>query len=165
MRIKEIYESFNSVYRVERLGDKVKFMTEDGLQYTIEFDRFEGNLALEFLANKHKLPLDFFHPQAKSAHVVFHLNVGDANVTKFDDRLPKNFSKNPMRVYATVMDEIFRFAHLNNIDIISFSGREKLGSLYKRLVKSFVPKEYDFKIKDSNRSEFLIYKKSMINEQ
>lgn len=162
MRIADIYESFNSVYRVERLGDKVKFMTEEGLQYVIEFERFTGNIALEFVANKHGLPRDFFHPQAKSAHVVFYLTQGDTKYTKFDDNLPDASVKNPMRVYATVMDEIFRYAHMNSIDIISFSGREKLGSLYKRLVKNFVPNDYDVKIQSASRSEFLIYKKNVV---
>lgn len=138
----KIEEAFNSSYPLIRLNsDTLMFDTDVGNSYQILFDEHEsddGGLEVEVVFN-------FIDPKNMMPYRKFE---GDVMMKK----------DNPMKIFSTVAKATQDYVRKKQPDIIAFTGRNQLGSVYERMVKKlFNLPNYSLSIKRGSMDTYFIF--------
>lgn len=162
MRFKDILnEAFDSPYRIRQSGtNEYSFVTDAGNEYRISFFMpREKRLWLEYQERYFPLlPLGAY----RIAEVEFELITDGQAGYKFlgGDKRINSVDDNPQRIFATVLSTVFWFTRQKNIDLLAFSGESKLGVLYERMIRRYLPRDYlMLKGTGSDTARFIIYHK------
>ena len=160
MRIKDLFESFDSTYKVKQTSPTTfTFTTDMGNPFTIEFVTYKSPL---FIQNKEREIGVSLPEWNEVTEVDFMIGDGDDKTYKFvgGNKKISSLGDNTSKIFATVMNTTFYYVNQKNVNVLYFSGELTLGRLYKRLVRMFVPKTFTVTEFDSgNKTHFFIERK------
>ena len=142
MRIRELFESFDSTYKVKQTSPTTfTFTTDMGNPFTIEFVTYKSPL---FIQNKEREIGVSLPEWNEVTEVDFMIGDGDDKTYKFvgGNKKISSLGDNTSKIFATVMNTTFYYVNQKNVNVLYFSGELTLGRLYKRLVRMFVPKTF-----------------------
>lgn len=164
MRMSELFEAFNSTYRIRQVGaNDFTFTADNGTIYKISF----------FVPSSVQIAMDYqsrYFPAVPDspdsyAEVEFSI-VGDDGTSSYKylggTEQIQSSGENSMKVFATVLNTVFWYVTNKNIDVLLFSGESKLGPLYERMIKRYIPRSHKM-IKGTSRDpmRFIIYREGM----
>lgn len=157
MRIKELFESFDSTYKVRQTSPtSYSFVTDMGNPFTIEFVTYKSPL---FIENKEREIGATLPKWQEVTEVDFMIGEGEDKTYKFvgGNKKISSLGDNTSKIFATVMNTTFFYVNQKNVNVLYFSGELTLGRLYKRLVRMFVPKTFKVSEFDGqNKTHFFI---------
>lgn len=161
MRIKDLFESFDSTYKVRQTSPTTySFTTEMGNVFTIEFVTYRDSLF--FVQNKEREIGVELPKWDEVVEVDFMVGEGMDATYKFvgGNKKISSLGDNTSKIFATVMNTTFYYVNQKNVKVLYFSGELTLGRLYKRLVRMFVPNTFMVTEFDSgNKTHFFIERK------
>lgn len=164
MRVTELFEAFDSTYRIRQSGNnEFSFTTENGTVYQITFF-VPSNIRMAMEYQQEYFPLVPSNPNSY-AEVEFSITGADGNgVYKYlgGSEQVRDSGENSLKVFATVMNTVFWFVTTKRIEVLVFSGESKLGPLYERMIRRYIPNSYAM-LKGTTKQpmRFMIYKKGM----
>lgn len=165
MRIKEVLkEAFNTFYPIRRIGkDEFEFTTDSENTYEINFFRPTHPLMFTQLQSK-KLSVSI-PPLTSVCEVDFMLKGTPSGEQGYKFSGVSNVQDDAMKIFATVLNTTFWYVENNTIDALFFSGEGALGALYQRMVRRFIPPNFDVVAKKvGSGTSFMIYRKTAFRE-
>lgn len=140
-----VMEAFDQVYRVRRTNsNEFSFTTDKGNQYQISFYRpSHPSMFLSMQEDKIGKPLPDGLVNVADVDFTF-VPEGGGSRYKYmgGTKMVDSMNDNALKIYATVMSTIFWYTENERLDALFFSGEMKLGSLYQKMVRRYVPNGY-----------------------
>jgi hypothetical protein len=161
-----LFEAFDSTYRIRQTGaTDFSFTADNGTVYQITFFTPSSiQMAMDYQSRY--FPLMPASPRSYAEVEFSIVIVGDEGGSSYKylggTEQIRNIGENPMKVFATVLNTVFWYVSAKHIDVLLFSGESKLGPLYERMIRRYMPKSHKM-IKGTSRDpmRFIIYRSDL----
>jgi len=163
-----LQEAFDSKYQVYKLDHELwEFFTSDGIRYLIKTQRIPDDYTTRGMVAQYFFDVGVIEIPEGHEGVDIAFLESDASWDEGRDRYHSDFKPkskdSPLKIFSTVFSLLQEYIQNNDSSYIIFRGENQLGNIYNRMIKKYLPSDYETFVNSvEGVTYYLIIKKGII---